>query len=289
VLIDWFTVGAQALNFVILAGLMRRYLYRPILNAVDAREKRIAAELADADAKRADAQKARDELQHQHDELDRQRAALLSKASEEAQIEGRRLLEEARRAADALSAKREELLRSEATNVSQALTGRVRQEVFAIARKTLTDLATTSLEERMGDVFTRRLRALSGEAKARLGHALEDHSKPVVVRSAFGVPEEQRAVIRNAVNETFSAAVELQFEVAPDLMSGIELCANGQKMGWSIADYLGSMEEGVGALLEEKAKAPLEPKPDLKPGPQASPKLDPRLAPKPPVADGRSA
>jgi len=84
VLIDWFTVGAQALNFVLLVWMMRRYLYRPILNAVDAREKRIAAVLAAADAKRADAQKARDELQHQQDEFDRQRAALLSKASEEA-------------------------------------------------------------------------------------------------------------------------------------------------------------------------------------------------------------
>ena len=56
-LIDWFTVGAQALNFIILVWLLKRFLYKPILNAVDAREKRIAAELADADAKKAEAQK----------------------------------------------------------------------------------------------------------------------------------------------------------------------------------------------------------------------------------------
>ncbi len=49
-LIDWFTVGAQALNFLILVWLMKRFLYKPILNAIDAREKKIAAELADADA-----------------------------------------------------------------------------------------------------------------------------------------------------------------------------------------------------------------------------------------------
>ena len=51
-LIDWFTVGAQALNFIILVWLLKRFLYKPILNAVDAREKRIAAELADATKKR---------------------------------------------------------------------------------------------------------------------------------------------------------------------------------------------------------------------------------------------
>ena len=61
-LIDWFTVGAQALNFIILVWLLKRFLYKPILNAVDAREKRIAAELADADAKKAEAQKERDRV-----------------------------------------------------------------------------------------------------------------------------------------------------------------------------------------------------------------------------------
>jgi len=52
-LIDWFTVGAQALNFIILVWLLKRFLYKPILGAVDAREKRIAAELADAAARKA--------------------------------------------------------------------------------------------------------------------------------------------------------------------------------------------------------------------------------------------
>ncbi len=52
-LIDWFTVGAQALNFVILVWLMKRFLYKPILDAIDAREKRIATELADAGRKKS--------------------------------------------------------------------------------------------------------------------------------------------------------------------------------------------------------------------------------------------
>ncbi len=59
-LIDWFTVVAQALNFLILVWLLKRFLYKPILNALDAREKRIAAELADADARKAEARQERE-------------------------------------------------------------------------------------------------------------------------------------------------------------------------------------------------------------------------------------
>ena len=61
-LIDWFTVGAQVLNFLILVWLMKRFLYQPILRAIDAREERIAKELADAQARRIEAQKEHDEF-----------------------------------------------------------------------------------------------------------------------------------------------------------------------------------------------------------------------------------
>jgi len=253
-LIDWFTVGAQALNFLILVWLMKRFLYKPILHAIDEREKRIAAELANADKKKAEAQKESDEFKHKNEELDQQRAALLSKATDEAKAERQRLLDEARKAAAALSSKRQETLRNEEHNLHQAISRRTQQEVFAIARKALTDLATTSLEERLGEVFTRRLREMDGKAKAGLAESLKTASDPALVRSAFDLPAEQRAAIQNALNETFSAEIHIRFETAPDLISGIELTTNGQKVAWSIADYLVSLEKGVYELLKEKDK-----------------------------------
>ena len=73
-----------------------------------------------------------------------------------------------------MSAKRQEALRSDALNMNQAILRRTQQEVFAIARKALTDLATTSLEERMGEVFTRRLRAMDEKVKEKLGETPQD-------------------------------------------------------------------------------------------------------------------
>jgi F-type H+-transporting ATPase subunit b len=278
-LIDWFTVGAQALNFLILVWLLKHFLYKPILNAIDAREKRIAAELADADAKKAEAQKDRDEFQHKNEAFDQQRAALLSKATDEAKSERQRLLDEARKAADALSAKRQESLKNEAHNLNQAISRRTQREVFAIARKALADLATTSLEERLGEVFTRRLHTMDGSAKAGLAEALKKASDPALVRSAYALPAEQRAAIQNALNETFSAEIRVRFETAPDLVSGIELTTNGQKVGWSIADYLTSLEKGVDELLkkEDKPIAKVAPKPEAK----VEPKPEARAEPKP--------
>jgi F-type H+-transporting ATPase subunit b len=248
-LINWFTVVAQAINFLILVWLLKRFLYKPILHAIDEREKRIATEFANADKKKTEAQKESDEFKHKNEEFDQQRAALLSKATDDARAERQRLLDEARQAAAALSLKRQEMLRNEELNLRQAISRRTELEVFAIARKALADLATTSLEERLGEVFTRRLREMDAQAKAGLGEALKRASGPALVRSAFDLPAKQRAVIQNALNETFSAEIHVQFETAPDLISGIELTTNGQKVGWSIADYLASMETNVAKLL----------------------------------------
>ena len=252
-LIDWFTVGAQVINFLVLVWLLKRFLYRPILDAIDAREQRISAELADADAKRAEAKQERETFQRKNQVFDEQRAALLAQATDAAKSERQRLLDEARQAADALRDKRQEALRQEADQLNQALRRRTQQEVFAIARKTLTDLAGASLEARLVEVFIERLGAMDGDARAEFVEALKTTFDPVRVRSAFELPPAQRVLIQAALNGAFETEVSVQFDAGPDLVGGIELTANGQRIGWSIADYLKSLEQGVGELLNEQS------------------------------------
>ena len=108
----------------------------------------------------------------------------------------------------------------------------------------------------------------------------QDSVEPAVVRSAFDLPAAQRAAIENAVKETFAADVHVQFETAPELVSGIELSTNGQKVAWSIADYLATLEKSAGELLNEKDKS--EAKTERKPQEKAEPKPkpEPKAAPK---------
>lgn len=252
-LIDWFTVGAQALNFLILVWLLKRFLYQPILDAIDAREQRIAKQLGEADAKQAEAQRERDEFQHKNAAFDQARAALLTQATEAADAERQRLLAEARQAADALSLQRQATLRNDARNLSQAIARRTQQEVFAIVRKALADLATASLEERLAQVFVRRLGEMDGPARDCFAQALKMATEPALLRSAFDLPDAQRTALQQALNASFATEIPLRFETAPDLVGGIELTANGQKLAWSIAGYLAALEKSIGELLQEEA------------------------------------
>jgi len=273
--IDWFTVTAQLLNFLILVWLLKRFLYKPILHAIDAREKRIAKELSDADTSMREAEKERERFRKKNEEFDQQRNELLGKVKDEAEGERRRLFDEARRDSDAVHAKRQDALRREQENLNAELTRRTREEVFAITRKTLTDLANASLEARMSDLFTHRLRELDGEAKQSLAKALKTSAEPALVRSAFDLPIEQQTAIQQALNKTFSAGIRIRFETAPELVSGIEFSVNGQKIAWSISEYLGSLEKSIGERLQERPapKAISEAKDGPKPTSETKPSV----------------
>jgi len=279
-LIDWFTVGAQAVNFIILVWLLKRYLYKPILSAIDAREKRIAAELAAAGAQDAQARKSRDEFDEKNERFDRDRDAMMAKAALEIKAEHERLLNDARKAGSDALAKQRAAVHSDSRALMDQMMRLTAGEVFDVARRALSDLASVTLEERLAEMFTRHLLDLKPEAKQLLDVALKAPHAAAVVRSRFILAAQEQATIQNALNETFAADIRLAFDTAPDGICGIELTVGGQRLSWNIAGYLGVLEEKAQALVNAQFKPAA-----------AAPKLNiaATTIPVPPIVAPRSA
>jgi F-type H+-transporting ATPase subunit b len=264
-LIDWFTVGAQVVNFLILVWLLRHFLYKPVLAVIDAREKSVAAKLADATAREAKAQAEGEELRKRNEAFDREREGLLRKATDAAATERQRLIETARQDSQLLRVKLTQALADERAELGHQLSLQTRAEVFAVARKTLSDLSGASLEDRMIEVFIARLRGLpekqrlalaragmeSGAAVEVASSAADFHTDPgrvALVRSAFELPPAGRAKVEAAIRESLGGNLAIRFETSSEFVCGVELTVNGVKLAWSIADYLSSLAQDVTAL-----------------------------------------
>ena len=245
--IDWFTVAAQAFNFFVLIWLMKRFLYKPVLKAIDTREKRIADELANAETKKTAAEKQKEEYDRKNGEMNAQSAAFLKNAQDEGQAEKLKLFKEAHDEADALSAKRKEALAEEEKTLSKAVSRKTLEEVLALTRKIFMDLAGTSLDERVVGVFTRRLRNGSAAETKALLSVLKTQQGTVTVRTALDLSPELRASTEVSIKEIIGSQTNVIFESSPDLICGIELSVNGQKVAWSVADYLSTIEESFDA------------------------------------------
>lgn len=239
-LIDWFTVCAQIVNFLILVWLLKRYLYKPILSAIDERENRIKSELTKADAVKTQAQKEQAEFQKKNLDFDQQRTELFAKVETEAKTEKQKLLDSARVESESLRSKRKEALQVELSNFNKDITLKAQAEVFAVARKALSDLASMKLEEQIVQVFIQRLNALNPEEKKRF-----NTQGAATVRSAYELPEAERTAVENAAKAAIRPDIKIQFETAQNLISGIELTVDGFKLGWTISDYLKTMEQNI--------------------------------------------
>jgi F-type H+-transporting ATPase subunit b len=243
VLIDWFTVCAQALNFLILVWLLHRYLYKPVLAAIASREKKVAATIADATAKEAHTRAADEALGKREATFDREREALLRKASDEAVVERQRLIEAARSDSQQLRVQLADSLNAERLELGRQLSLRTQAEVFALTRKTLSDLAGVGLEDQMTEALIHRLQELpETQRKALVGVT------GLLVRSAFDPSAAQRARLQAAVHESLAPQIALRYETAPELVCGIELSADGVKLAWSIADYLATLSRDTASL-----------------------------------------
>src|SRR4051812_577262 len=130
--IDWFTVIAQVINFLILVFLMKRFLYKPVLKAVDAREKGIAAQLSAAAMKEAEAGKERNLFQQKNAAFEQQRAAAMNKVAEEAKAEREKQLEQVYNDAAALQQKLQKTIDEQQQSLTGEIKNKIRVEAFAI-------------------------------------------------------------------------------------------------------------------------------------------------------------
>jgi F-type H+-transporting ATPase subunit b len=256
VLIDWFTVGAQILNFLILIWLLKHFLYKPVLTAIDGREQRIQREAKAAADKQLEAQAQLDDFRKKNQAFNEQRAGMISEAILQANSQREQLLGQARKDAEELLAQYADTIRNDQARMGRRIKRLVSDEVFGIARKALADLASAKLEERMAEQFVLRMRALNAEAKKVLSAAVANSSEPIQLRSTFDLQAQDRAAIQNALNETLGAEVPLRVVTAPDGICGIELRANGQLLAWSIADYLDTLQRKAFATLDSKIAPP---------------------------------
>lgn len=250
-LVDWFTVAAQVVNFLVLVVLLKRFLYRPILKAMDEREAGIAARLAEAESKKEAAEAERlAQLQEQQALADR-RQELLAQAEKEAEAHKQELTRQARQEVEELRARWQVSMVREKDLVFQDMRQRLLLQIAGASRQALRDLAGIDLEQRLVEVFLERLKNLDSSTRAEFVECAREAGGGVVITSGFQLPPEEHPRIVQALRDLADLDLNATFETSPAIISGIEVKAGGCKFAWSLEDYLHGLEEAWSGAFEE--------------------------------------
>ncbi|MGB5447019.1 MAG: F0F1 ATP synthase subunit delta, partial [Psychromonas sp.] len=185
--------------------------------------------------------------------IEKQSEKLLQTATKAANTEAHRLLEKARKVAEDLCLQQQATFQRQQQSLSDALTQQTQQEVFAITRQTLKDLADVELEEQILKVFLSQLAELDDNETASFISALAKNNS-ASVRSSFALSPVLQQTLTKALNERFATAMQIHFAIDADLVSGIEVYIDGQKLAWSISQYIDSLEQHFQQLVRDSAQ-----------------------------------
>jgi F-type H+-transporting ATPase subunit b len=257
-LIDWFTVAAQIVNFLILVALLRVFLYNRVIKAMDERERNINARLEAAEQQRQAAEAEAASYRQQQQVFETRQSEMLAQAREKADSQRQQMVTKARQEVERLQARWHQAVRDEQDAFLRDLRQRASQQMYAMARRALTDLAHASLEQQIVAAFLDRLQTLDEAAWQAITTTRQDANQPLVILSAFHLPQASCQKLLKVLRKHLGASVDIRFETSADMICGIELQTDGQKIAWSLAHYLEALEENLAKAFDEEIRESTE-------------------------------
>lgn len=249
--IDWLTVVAQIVNFLVLIWLLQRFLYAPITEAMARRERRIAERMDEARDARAAAEDEARELREARHALEADREEAMEAARAEAQALRARLEAELREEVDAERRARLAQLDEDREQIVRSLRRSVCAEVIETVRASLRDFADAELAGRVAATFVDRLAAIDAEGRARLARAAEAAGGAAVVESGFELPATLRAQVTRAIHRDVAPGIEVDYRTDGSETLDLRLRLGERTVEWGPDRHL----DRIAARLEEELDA----------------------------------
>lgn len=239
--IDWITAAAQIGNFLVLIWLLKRFLYRPILDGIDARETAISERMAEATLSRKKAEAAEAQYHEQLASLRADQAETLESARGKAEAERDALLSKAREEVRHEREVQEQQRAQEARQYTAELHRIGASTLLSLTRKALQDLADETLEERIAAHVAGQLAAMSGPLLAAAGDSKE---AVAITRDPLPQPARERLV---SELQAVMPQRTVRFEADPAQSPGLILRIGSAQVAWTVDTYIDSLD----SLLED--------------------------------------
>jgi F-type H+-transporting ATPase subunit b len=235
----WTTFVFEIINFVILVWILKHYFYTPVLNVIARRRDEIQQTL----------DKARD-IHTRAEETQQRYESRLAEWEAEKRVQQEQLHdqldEERRRQMEALQTSLEEQRKKAQVTEQRRLSDLAReQEARAIeqaahfAARLLERISGPELETRLVELVGDDLAELSGEQLEALRAAMQAETEPLVVSSAYELPQTLRDRLQAALGTALGEqAVQCRFRREPDLLAGLRISVGPWVLRANLRDEL---------------------------------------------------
>lgn len=244
--IDFFTFFAQMFNLLLLLYLLRRFLYLPVLKAVDERQKFIERELKKAASSHKAALQMETECKRKMSEIDMQKQEILAQTRKDALLLSEKLSDEAKAQLEADKLLWKQRLEADKNTFNLAMQNLIVEHFNRLADSALRQMADVSLNDLMLTKLKEKIENLPFRKKQEFKAAYQN-KKQLIVRSAQKILPEQRQKFEEFLLGQFELSKEtkFKFEIDKKLVCGVSLQAEEQLIEWNLAAYLTEFQKNM--------------------------------------------
>ncbi len=237
--LSWSTFIFETINFVVLVWLLKRLLYRPVLNAIAARKKAVEQTLGDAEKVRTEAQQLQKTYEDRLSDWEKEKEAQVAQFQ-------RDLAEQRAHAMTVLEndlAKEREKQKTIDERRLADLVRRQEEEAIDLAgrlsSRLLARLAGPELEARIVDVFLNEIKTLPEERIRELKSGFRNHTQPAAeIQTAFTLSQGEKDALKESLASLLGRPVSCQFSEDSKLLAGLHVTAGPLVLQASLRDEL---------------------------------------------------
>lgn len=241
--LNWTTFVLEIVNFLILLWILKRFLYRPILDVIAKRRADIQQERAEAEEQ---LQQAR-ELERQY--LDRlsewEKEKKKAQETLRQELEGERV-RETEKLAKSLEDERQKTKRADEKQLNEMVRKvehQAMEQAAEFAARLLNVFASPELENRLIQLLLDDLDQMDASQKQVIFADRNGRDIGVTVSSAFPLSDDQKKQIEQAINLAAGQPASFHYCQLPELRAGLLISAGGWSMRANLRDELKSFAE----------------------------------------------
>lgn len=242
--VDWVTVAAQIGNFLVLVWLLKRFLYKPILKGIDARETEIATRMGEAEVARKKAAAAEAGFLEQKQKLLDDNSAHAEQIREQAEQEKTALLAAARKKLEQEKQDWQAHLEAEQETFTRELHLASAETLYQLVRRALRDLADEDLEERIALNVMGKLKSMSQDLAAAA-----DNAEQAIATTRAPLSQDTQEKLTTSL-EQLAPGLPLSFDTDAGQAPGLILRIGSVQVAWTVDSYT---DELVGLLSDRLA------------------------------------
>lgn len=248
--INWVTFFAQIVNLFVLVWLLKKFLYRPILDAVEKRQAEIRHKINKAAEEQALAEQAHQDLIKQQTLFNSQKAKKFDEATQEIDTYRQTQVEEIKNQTARMRQKMQADLDRETKQIQLQIRDMMADNFVALSKKIMADLSGETPFEQSLNLFKKQIKALSKTdiKKVKLSY---EKQNIIYITSSDDLTKKLRESLAAFLSETFDwpLPLKMRFEKDDSLVLGFEMVIGDISVEWNLKNYLDEYQSNLNDTL----------------------------------------